>query len=107
MTVPLSAEYDDVLHRAELRRGSGLAQRDLDEFLDGFLAASELVEVFFLWRPNLRDEDDNMVLEAAVAGHAAAIVTCNVRDFVGGSLCFDKIQVLTPAALLTSGGGLT
>src|SRR6185437_939458 len=81
VTVPLAAEYEDVLHRPELRRGSGLAQEDLDEFLDGFLAASDLVEVFFLWRPNLRDEGDNMVLEAAVAGGAAAIVTANVRDF--------------------------
>lgn len=104
VTVPLAAEYEDVLSRPELRTKSGLSAKDMDEFLDGFLAAAELVEVFFLWRPNLRDEGDNMVLEAAVAGRAEAIVTHNVRDLVSGSLRFDSIRIVTPAALLAMEG---
>lgn len=103
VSVPLFTEYEDVIHRPSLYRGSGLTKADLDDFLDGFLAASELVEVFFLWRPNLRDEGDNMVLEAAVAGNASAIVTHNVRDFTG-SLRFDRIRIMTPSALLRDPG---
>jgi uncharacterized protein len=104
VTVPLAAEYEDVLSRPELRRRSGLSAKDVDDFLDGFLAAAELVEVFFLWRPNLRDEGDNMVLEAAVAGHAEAVVTHNVRDLASGDLRFDSIRIVTPAALLATEG---
>jgi len=39
------------------------------------------VEVHFLWRPQLRDVSDEMVLERAINGRADAIVTFNVRDF--------------------------
>lgn len=104
MTVPLAAEYEDVLNRPELRRGSNLSTADLSVFLDGFLAVSELIPVFFLWRPNLRDAGDNMVVEAAVAGRAEVIVTHNVKDFAGGDLRFDQIEILTPAALLARQG---
>jgi len=41
-------------------------------------------EVFFLWRPNLRDEADNCIIETAVAGGARMIVTRNVRDLRSG-----------------------
>jgi putative PIN family toxin of toxin-antitoxin system len=105
VTVPLAAEYEDVLRRPALHRASGLTAKDLDDFLDGFLAASDLVEVYFLWRPNLPDEADNMVLEAAVAGNAAAVVTHNIRDFVRGDLRFDQIRMVTPAVLLSGKGG--
>ncbi len=100
VSVPLAAEYEDILHRDELVRRTGLSRADLDDFLDGFLAASNLVEVYFMWRPNLRDENDNLVLEAAVAGNAEVIVTHNLRDFEEGELRFDAIRVLTPGALL-------
>jgi uncharacterized protein len=105
VSVPLAAEYEDVVLRPELRRGSGLTRKDLDDFLDGFLAAADLIEIFFLWRPNLRDEADNLVLEAAVAGAASAIVTYNIKDFLGGNLKFEGIHILTPAGLLAAGEG--
>jgi predicted nucleic acid-binding protein len=34
-----------------------------------------------LWRPFLRDPDDDMVLECAVASGANTIVTHNIKDF--------------------------
>lgn len=39
------------------------------------------VESHFVWRPQLRDPADEMVLEAAVNGQADAIVSFNHRDF--------------------------
>ena len=44
-------------------------------------ALIEPVTTYFLWRPQLRDPSDEMVLEAAVNGHADAIVTFNIRDY--------------------------
>jgi uncharacterized protein len=58
-----------------------------------------MVNVFFLWRPNLRDEGDNHVVEIAIAGGAETIVTHNKRDFAGGELKFD-FAVMTPAEFL-------
>jgi predicted nucleic acid-binding protein len=52
-----------------------------------------------LWRPRLRDADDDMVLEAAANGRADAIATFNTRDFAGVASEFG-IAVLTPAEIL-------
>ena len=49
--------------------------------MDALLAMAEPVKTHFLWRPQLRDPGDEMVLEAAVNGRADALVTFNVRDF--------------------------
>ena len=57
------------------------------------------VEVRFVWRPQLPDADDEMVLEAAINGQAEAIVTHNRRDFERAAERFG-IEVLSPAELL-------
>lgn len=61
-------------------------------------------EVFFLWRPRLRDPKDDMVLETAIAGGCSAIVTYNKRDFADAR-DFD-ISVVTPFEFLTDLGVL-
>jgi len=47
----------------------------------------------------LPDPDDEMVLEAAINGHAEAIVTHNRRDFERACYRFG-IEVLSPAEIL-------
>jgi predicted nucleic acid-binding protein len=42
---------------------------------------AHLQDVHFLWRPLLRDPDDDMLLECAVASGCEFIVTHNGRDF--------------------------
>jgi putative PIN family toxin of toxin-antitoxin system len=94
--VALALEYEATCRLAEHRLAAGL---DLDEvgiFLDAVLAMIEPVETHFLWRPQLRDPADEFVLEAAVNGQAAAIVTFNRRDFGVVPARFG-IDVLTPA----------
>ena len=39
------------------------------------------VEIALLWRPALRDPDDEMVLEVAANGRADRLLTFNERDF--------------------------
>jgi predicted nucleic acid-binding protein len=45
------------------------------------VAMADPVKTHFLWRPQLRNPSDEMVLETAVNGRADALVTFNVRHF--------------------------
>jgi len=60
---------------------AGLREPEVAIFLHGVLAMTEPVKTHFLWRPQLRDPGDEMVLEAAANGRADALVTFNLRDF--------------------------
>jgi predicted nucleic acid-binding protein len=60
------------------------------------LAMVEPVETHFVWRPQLRDPADELVLEAALNGQAAANIAFNRRDFGAAPARFG-IDVLTPA----------
>jgi predicted nucleic acid-binding protein len=72
---------------------------EVDIFLDGLAALLLPVLPYFLWRPLLRDPDDEMVLDTAVNGQADAIVTFNVRAFLPEARQF-QIEVLAPREAL-------
>ena len=93
-------EFESVMGRAELFRGCALTAAEREALLDAFLSVCEWVPVFFLWRPNLPDEGDNHLIELAVAGAAATVVTQNVRDLRGGQLRFPQLGIETPAEFL-------
>ena len=69
------------------------------KFFEAFLSICDWTQVYYLWRPNLRDEGDNHLIELAVAGAAAMIVTNNVRDFRGSELRFTSIKIVEPGHL--------
>jgi predicted nucleic acid-binding protein len=73
-------EYEAVLSRSEHLRAANATLDDAGRFVDAICAFADWVRPTWLWRPRLRDPDDEMVLEAAVSG-ASDIVTFNVRDF--------------------------
>jgi len=98
-TPPLFLEYEDVLKRPEQRLAHGLAPQEIDEFLAELAALIEPAEVHFQWRPQSRDPNDEMVLEAAINGRADALVTYNVRDFAAAGERFG-VPVLSPSELL-------
>ncbi|HEY5176197.1 MAG TPA: putative toxin-antitoxin system toxin component, PIN family [Terriglobales bacterium] len=98
-TPPLFLEYEEVLKRPEQRLAHGLAPEEVDEFLAELAALVEPVELHFRWRPQVRDPNDEMVLEAAINGQADALVTYNVRDFASAGERFG-ISVLSPVELL-------
>ncbi len=81
LTVCLALEYEAVCRRAGHRLAAGLSQRQAETFVAAVIAMAEPVETHFLWRPQLRDPNDEMVLEAAVNGRADVLVTFNLRDF--------------------------
>lgn len=96
----LFTEYEDVLSRADLWAGALVPPAEREAVFDALISRSRWVEVFFAWRPNLPDEADNHLVELAVAGNAAAIVTRNTRDLERGELRFPQFQVLTPEQCL-------
>jgi len=63
---------------------------------DAFLNVCRWVDIYYAWRPNLRDEADNHLIELAVAGGATRLVTKNLRDFRNAELIFPGVKVLSP-----------
>jgi putative PIN family toxin of toxin-antitoxin system len=88
-------EYEQVLKRTKHQ----LPLDQIEAFLSELAAVIDPVQVHFLWRPQLTDANDELVLEAAINGGVKAIVTHNRRDFVRAALRFG-IDVWTPAELL-------
>jgi predicted nucleic acid-binding protein len=95
-TAPLCLEYEDVCSRPEHIEAAKFSPSDLTVFLDAVIDLVEPVNVWFLWRPQLRDPGDELVLEAAVNGRADAIATFNRRDFRPAADRFG-IDILLPA----------
>ena len=95
LSVPLAMEYEAVCRRPEHRVEAGLSEREVEIFLDALIALAEPVLTHFLWRPQLHDPNDEMVLEAAVNGRADAVVTFNVTDYGTAASQFG-VEVLLP-----------
>jgi predicted nucleic acid-binding protein len=96
VSVPLILEYED----AALRNlaATTLHESEVTEIIDYLCSVAIQQEIFFLWRPVLRDPGDDLVLEIAVAADCDAIVTHNMRDFDGISRF--GLRVITPGMFL-------
>ena len=81
LSVALALEYESVCCAPAQRIASGLDEAEVGRIISALCAVAEPVVARFLWRPQLRDPADEMVLEAAVNGNADALVTFNRRDF--------------------------
>lgn len=96
VTVPLFVEYEkavaDLVHQGITKVADGEA------ILNYIAKVSEHHEVFYLWRPMLRDPKDEMVLEAAVVSQCSALVTHNLKNFGGSETLGVTLQ--TPAEFL-------
>jgi putative PIN family toxin of toxin-antitoxin system len=95
----LYLEYEAVLSRPDQIAIHGVSPADLARFLVATSEFTEQVRIHFSYRPQLRDANDEMVLEAAINGGADAIVTHNVRDFLPAAHRFG-IEVLTPGSII-------
>lgn len=83
LSVALALEYESVCGDPAQRIVSGLSEADVRTVVSALCAVAEPVRTRFLWRPQLRDAADEMVLEAAINGNADALVTFNQKDFSG------------------------
>ena len=97
LTVALYTEWQAVLTRPENLPPGATTDMAL-AFLRYLASISHLQDVHFLWRPFLRDPDDDMVLECAVAAGCRYIVTHNIRDFRRSEDL--KVRAITPGDFL-------
>ena len=104
LSVPLILEYEDVAKR--LIGETALNEEDIDDILDYICSVSNRREIFYLWRPFLKDPKDDMVLELAVTSNCDMIITYNKKDFKGVEKYFG-IRVLSPKELLFEIGELS
>ncbi len=96
VSVPLVLEYEEVAKREA--RALGLTHGEIDDLLDYFCAVGTHRQIYFLWRPILRDPADDMVLELAVEANCDFVVTHNVRHFAGAERF--GIRAATPSEFL-------
>jgi len=99
VSVPLFVEYEATLKRQEICKAHGLPHHDVDILLQVWAKVCKPVSLHFLWRPQLRDPGDEMVLETAINGGAHALVTFNTTDFRQACPRFG-VDLWTPATLL-------
>jgi len=97
LTIALYTEWQSVLTRPE-HMPPGVSVAGVLAYLRYLAALAHLQDVHFLWRPFLRDPDDDMVLECAVASGSQYIVTHNIRDF--SRVPALNVHAITPADFL-------
>jgi putative PIN family toxin of toxin-antitoxin system len=97
VSVALLLQYEAVARREAVPLHATL--QEADNFIDYLCAASEHRVIYFAWRPQLLDPDDEFVLELAVAAGASHIITFNLADFRGaerfGILAVEPREFLT------------
>jgi len=103
---PLVTELEDVLTRDKnLDKYINLSKEDVESFIDDICLISYKQNINFLWRPFLKDRNDDMVLEVAFNSNSNSIITYNKKDFSGVKEHFN-IDVLTPKEFLIQIGEL-
>jgi putative PIN family toxin of toxin-antitoxin system len=97
VSVPLMLHYESVLLRPEQRATSFLTTAELAVLLDAIAVIGSPVIISYLWRPMLRDPNDELVLETAANGQADLLLTFNERDFAGAKRFAFRVRRPGPA----------
>jgi putative PIN family toxin of toxin-antitoxin system len=101
LSVPLVLEYEDAAKR--MSEATGLSNEEVDDIIDYLCSLAHHQQIYFLWRPVLRDPCDDHVLELAAEAGCEIVVTYNVRDFVGSE--HFGVTAITPGEFLRGIGG--
>lgn len=96
ISVALVLEYEEIFKRT--KNETVFSENDIEDLIDFICSIGRKYSTHYLWRPTLKDPDDEMILELAVASQAEYIVTYNLKDFVKSN--YFGIKVITPAQLL-------
>ncbi len=96
LSVSLAFEYEEVLKRQKDKLQ--LSDEEVDDFVDYICSKASHRNIFYLWRPALRDSGDVLVLELAIESRAEYIVTFNVKDFRGADEF--GVNVIRPSEFL-------
>jgi len=99
MSEALFVEYESVMKRVKIQKLTPLSVEEQNELFNAFLSTCRWNDIYYTWRPNLKDENDNFLIELAVSSGAEAILTYNVKDFQDAELLFSH-KVITPEDFL-------
>jgi len=97
LSVPVFLEYQDVLTRDKSLKDFELQINDVNKFLRFIAYIGKTFKIYFLLRPNLKDEKDNKIVELAITSQSDYLITSNIRDFKKAELKFDQLKVITPS----------
>jgi putative PIN family toxin of toxin-antitoxin system len=103
VSVALILEYEAVAKR--LVGSFDWTTADIEAIIDYICSVAEHVQVHYLWRPQLRDADDDTVLEVPIAARCDFIVTHNKTDFQGAERF--GVRVVDAAEFLKILGGIS
>lgn len=89
-------EYESIAKKSSIN--IALNESQIDSIIDMICKWSTKCQIFFLWRPFLKDPKDDFVLELAIESQSDFIITFNVNDFKG----VEKfgLKVITPKEFL-------
>ena len=97
LSVPVFTEYEAVLKRPKSLEDFGMITEMVDAFLDAVAAVGYVFKIYYNFRPNLRDEADNMLVELSLTSNSHHLITSNIRDFtIDNQLQFADLRVITP-----------
>jgi len=103
ISVPLVLEYESVLFN-HLDRAI-FTDEDIRDFIDYLCRIGRPTQIYYLWRPILKDPFDDHVLEVAVASESPYIVSYNKKDFKAAKSF--GIEIVSPFEFLKTLGGNT
>jgi putative PIN family toxin of toxin-antitoxin system len=96
LSPPVYFEYDDVLTRPDTLTKLNLSVTQVENILDTLALLARKHAVYFLLRPNLPAEKDNLICECAFASRSEFLITANLKDFQRGELTELGFKVVTP-----------
>jgi putative PIN family toxin of toxin-antitoxin system len=98
LSLQVFKEYEDVLKRPEILKIIGLSFSDIEKVLRFISYIAKPFTTYYLFRPNLKDEKDNIFVELSLVSNAQYVITNNIKDFTQNSdLKFDDLKIITPA----------
>jgi len=102
VSTALVLEYEDVLKRPGMVEG--FTVEAIDVLLDGICAIARRHNIYYLWRPQSPDPQDDFLIELAAAAGADFIITYNPRHLRPAEQF--GVKLLTPKEFLQLLGDL-
>ncbi|PHS39578.1 MAG: putative toxin-antitoxin system toxin component, PIN family [Sulfurovum sp.] len=99
ISISLLMEYESVMKRKKIQTLCPLSISEQEELFHAYISTCKWNEIFYLWRPNLKDKDDDFLVELAVASNSKVIITDNKKDLEFSELRFN-FEVLTAKEFL-------
>jgi putative PIN family toxin of toxin-antitoxin system len=97
ISVPLILEYETLLYREATVLQ--ISSSTIDRILNDICAISNHHEIFYIWRPAVKDPNDDFLVDLAVKAQADYIITYNQKDLLSSATQFG-FSIITPKDFL-------